>query len=137
MREIAKEGRGVIVLIREPLTVVLMGSDTREGKGNGGFGSASEIGGARSDTTIVMHIAGDRKSAIGVSIPRDTIITLPQCKKDGKKVAPSFALAENADILAAVANLPAPPYCVGFAAESEKLLEHARDKLRRKKLPLK
>jgi LCP family protein required for cell wall assembly len=70
----------------QPLTVVLMGSDTREGKGNGGFGSAELIGGERSDTTIVMHIAGDRKSAIGVSIPRDTIITLPQCKKDGKKV---------------------------------------------------
>ena len=70
----------------EPLTVVLMGSDTREGKGNGGFGSAAQIGGERSDTTIVMHIAGDRKSAIGVSIPRDTIITLPNCKKDGKKV---------------------------------------------------
>jgi LCP family protein required for cell wall assembly len=70
----------------EPITVVLMGSDTREGKGNGGFGSVEEFGGAeRSDTTIVMHISGDRKSAIGVSIPRDTIITLPSCKKDGKK----------------------------------------------------
>jgi phosphopantothenoylcysteine decarboxylase/phosphopantothenate--cysteine ligase len=57
-------------------------------------------------------------------------------KKGGKKVAPTFELAENADILAAVADLPSPPYCVGFAAESEKLLEHARDKLRRKKLPL-
>jgi LCP family protein required for cell wall assembly len=66
----------------EPLTVVLMGSDTREGKGNGGFGSAEEIGGERSDTTIVMHISGDRKSAIGVSVPRDTIITMPNCKKD-------------------------------------------------------
>lgn len=70
----------------EPLTIVLMGSDTREGKGNGGFGSASQIGGARSDTTIVLHISGDRKSALGVSIPRDTVITLPTCKKDGKKV---------------------------------------------------
>ena len=66
----------------QPLTVVLMGSDTREGKGNGGFGSAEEIGGERSDTTIVMHISGDRKSAIGVSVPRDTIISLPKCKKD-------------------------------------------------------
>jgi LCP family protein required for cell wall assembly len=66
----------------EPLTVVLMGSDTREGKGNGGFGSAEKIGGERSDTTIVMHISGDRKSAIGVSVPRDTIITMPKCKKD-------------------------------------------------------
>lgn len=70
----------------EPLTVVLMGSDTRSGKGNGGFGSASKIGGERSDTTIVLHISGDRQSAIGVSIPRDTVITLPKCKADGKTV---------------------------------------------------
>lgn len=71
----------------EPLTVVLMGSDTRSGKGNGGFGSAAKIGGERSDTTIVMHISGDRQSAIGVSIPRDTIITLPKCKdENGKRV---------------------------------------------------
>jgi LCP family protein required for cell wall assembly len=70
----------------QPITMVLMGSDTREGAGNGGFGSASKIGGQRSDTVIVLHISGDRKSAIGVSIPRDTIITLPTCKKDGKKV---------------------------------------------------
>jgi LCP family protein required for cell wall assembly len=70
----------------EPINIVLMGSDTREGKGNGGFGSAVEIGGQRSDTVIVLHIAADRKSAIAVSIPRDTIITLPVCKKNGKKL---------------------------------------------------
>lgn len=57
-------------------------------------------------------------------------------KKDGKKVAPTFELAENADILAAVAALPSPPYCVGFAAESEKLALHAREKLQRKRVPL-
>lgn len=57
-------------------------------------------------------------------------------KKDGKKAAPTFELTENPDILAAVAALPAPPYCVGFAAESENLLEHARAKLVRKRLPL-
>ncbi|HEX7687515.1 MAG TPA: bifunctional phosphopantothenoylcysteine decarboxylase/phosphopantothenate--cysteine ligase CoaBC [Burkholderiaceae bacterium] len=57
-------------------------------------------------------------------------------KKDGKKVAPVFELAENADILADVARLPKPPYCVGFAAESENLLQHAREKLVRKKVPL-
>lgn len=71
----------------EPLTIVLMGSDTRAGKGNGGFGSVEEFGEAqRSDTVIVLHIAGDRQSAIGVSIPRDTMITLPVCKEKGKKV---------------------------------------------------
>jgi len=68
-----------------PINIVLMGSDTREGKGNGGFGSATQIGGQRSDTVIVLHISADRKSAIAVSIPRDTIITLPVCKEGGKK----------------------------------------------------
>jgi phosphopantothenoylcysteine decarboxylase/phosphopantothenate--cysteine ligase len=57
-------------------------------------------------------------------------------KKEGKKVAPTFALTENPDILAAVAAMPQGPYCVGFAAESEQLLEHARAKLLRKKVPL-
>ena len=67
-----------------PLNVLLMGSDTRSGKGNGGFGSASKITGQRSDTTILLHVSADRKSAIAVSIPRDTLITLPKCKKDGQ-----------------------------------------------------
>lgn len=57
-------------------------------------------------------------------------------KKQGDKVAPDFELTENVDILAAVARLPKPPYCVGFAAESHRLLEHAREKLERKRVPL-
>ncbi|HEX7639769.1 MAG TPA: bifunctional phosphopantothenoylcysteine decarboxylase/phosphopantothenate--cysteine ligase CoaBC [Burkholderiaceae bacterium] len=57
-------------------------------------------------------------------------------KKDGRKVAPQFALTENADILAEVARLSPRPYCVGFAAESENLVQHAREKLARKNVPL-
>ncbi len=57
-------------------------------------------------------------------------------KKNGSKVAPSFELTENPDILAAVARLPGRPYCVGFAAESHDLLKHAREKLQRKNVPL-
>lgn len=57
-------------------------------------------------------------------------------KKDGKKLAPAVELVENSDILATVAALPNAPYCVGFAAESERLAEHARAKLERKRLPL-
>jgi phosphopantothenoylcysteine decarboxylase/phosphopantothenate--cysteine ligase len=45
-------------------------------------------------------------------------------------------LTANPDILAHVAGMPGAPFCVGFAAESEKLLEHAQDKRRRKRLPL-
>jgi phosphopantothenoylcysteine decarboxylase/phosphopantothenate--cysteine ligase len=57
-------------------------------------------------------------------------------KKNGAKQAPSFELTENPDILAAVSGLKQRPYCVGFAAESENLVAHARDKLQRKQVEL-
>jgi phosphopantothenoylcysteine decarboxylase / phosphopantothenate---cysteine ligase len=57
-------------------------------------------------------------------------------KTEGGATAPTIAMAENPDILAAVARLPDPPYCVGFAAESERLAEHADAKRRRKGIPL-
>ncbi|WP_434635137.1 bifunctional phosphopantothenoylcysteine decarboxylase/phosphopantothenate--cysteine ligase CoaBC [Chromobacterium sp. CV08] len=50
--------------------------------------------------------------------------------------APAIELEENPDILATVAGLPAAPFCVGFAAESQKLLEFAEAKRKRKKLPM-
>lgn len=43
---------------------------------------------------------------------------------------------QNPDILATVAALPRAPYCVGFAAESENLLEHGRLKRETKGIPL-
>jgi len=69
---------------------------------------------------------------------RPTQFNEHKIKKDGKKLAPSFELTENPDILAAVARLPAAqrPWCVGFAAESQDLARHARDKLQRKGVPL-
>ena len=48
----------------------------------------------------------------------------------------SLELEENPDILAWVAAQPKPPFCVGFAAESENLAHNAKAKLARKKLPL-
>jgi phosphopantothenoylcysteine decarboxylase/phosphopantothenate--cysteine ligase len=48
----------------------------------------------------------------------------------------NLTLVPNPDILAWVAALPKPPYCVGFAAESQKLHEFADAKRRRKKVPL-
>jgi phosphopantothenoylcysteine decarboxylase/phosphopantothenate--cysteine ligase len=55
-------------------------------------------------------------------------------KKEGR--IPSLELALNPDIVESIAKRPNPPFCVGFAAESEKLEEHAEAKRRRKKLPL-
>jgi phosphopantothenoylcysteine decarboxylase / phosphopantothenate---cysteine ligase len=55
-----------------------------------------------------------------------------------KKSADSLTinLKRNPDILADVANLPSPPFCVGFAAESENVIEYATQKRTAKKLPL-
>ena len=48
----------------------------------------------------------------------------------------TIELKPNKDILAEVASLPSPPFCVGFAAESENLLEYAEAKRKSKRLPL-
>ena len=45
-------------------------------------------------------------------------------------------LVVNPDILAEVAAMPSAPFCVGFAAETERLAEHAEAKRLKKKLPL-
>jgi len=48
----------------------------------------------------------------------------------------TLELEPTVDILQAVASLPSPPFCVGFAAESHDLDKHAQEKRVRKKLPL-
>lgn len=57
--------------------LLIMGSDSRTGKGNQGYGY---VPGERSDTTLLVHIYEGRKSAIVVSIPRDSYVTMPRCK---------------------------------------------------------
>lgn len=48
----------------------------------------------------------------------------------------TLELQRNKDILAEVAILPNAPFCVGFAAETEHLIEYASQKRSAKKLPL-
>jgi phosphopantothenoylcysteine decarboxylase/phosphopantothenate--cysteine ligase len=54
--------------------------------------------------------------------------------KKTKAGTPSFALKENPDILATIAKLKSgrPQLVVGFAAETEKVIEHAQSKLKSK-----
>jgi len=46
----------------------------------------------------------------------------------------SLELTRTEDILATVAALPSPPFCVGFAAETKDMAHYAQDKLEKKKL---
>ncbi|MFC0268831.1 bifunctional phosphopantothenoylcysteine decarboxylase/phosphopantothenate--cysteine ligase CoaBC [Kushneria aurantia] len=56
-------------------------------------------------------------------------------KKRGDE-ALSLSLVQNPDIIARVTDRPAPPFTVGFAAETRDMARYARDKLERKRLDL-
>lgn len=56
-------------------------------------------------------------------------------KKDSG-AAPVLEFIPNPDILAAVAALPNPPWCIGFAAETDHLSQHAQAKRLRKRIPV-
>ena len=74
---------------------------------------------------------------ISVAAVADYRVQAPSAQKIKKSDADlELKLVANPDILAWVAARPKPPFCVGFAAESEKLHEYAEAKRRRKKLPL-
>lgn len=57
-------------------------------------------------------------------------------KKTQHDDTPQLVFAQNPDILATVAAMPGAPYCVGFAAESENLLEYGAAKRIKKNIPL-
>ncbi|WP_344343597.1 LCP family protein, partial [Kitasatospora putterlickiae] len=61
-----------------PVNLLLIGSDSRAGR-NSDLGGGDE-GGARSDTTILLHVYADHRHAVGVSIPRDALVTVPRCR---------------------------------------------------------
>ena len=57
-------------------------------------------------------------------------------KKDEHHPGLTLELEQNPDILKWVAQLPKPPFCVGFAAESHDVIENAEAKRKRKGIPL-
>ncbi|AUG77091.1 hypothetical protein CFP65_2250 [Kitasatospora sp. MMS16-BH015] len=60
-----------------PVNVLLLGSDSRLG-GNDALGGG-DAGVGNSDTAMLLHVNGDHKHAVAVSIPRDTLLTIPPC----------------------------------------------------------
>lgn len=85
----------------------------------------------------VQQRAGDCDIFIGVAAVADYRVAQPSEQKIKKSAATlTLELVPNPDILAYVANLPNPPFCVGFAAESENLAQHAEQKRCVKNLPL-
>lgn len=67
--------------------VLVLGSDSRAGA-NADL-DHGDVSGARSDTAMLVHIPEGRAKATAVSIPRDTLITRPECKDGKGKTLPS------------------------------------------------
>jgi len=59
-----------------PINFLLVGSDTRQGAGNSQFG---DITSNLADVIILLHVSEDRKSAVGISFPRDLMVPWPAC----------------------------------------------------------
>lgn len=96
---------------------------------------------AREMQAAVMGLAPHADVFISVAAVADWYVSNAsqhKLKKDANQQAPTLEFAPNPDILAGVAAM-APesrPYCVGFAAETENLLEFAQAKRLRKGVPL-
>ncbi|MFJ9798556.1 LCP family protein [Streptomyces sp. NPDC101145] len=61
--------------------LLVLGSDSRAGDNAALDGGA--VGGARSDTALVVHVSHSRTKAVAVSIPRDTLVDRPACARPG------------------------------------------------------
>ncbi len=66
-----------------PLNIVVLGSDARTGA-SGDLVADGEAG-ARSDTTMVLHLSGDRTRVEVVSVPRDSTVDVPACSTTNGK----------------------------------------------------
>jgi phosphopantothenoylcysteine decarboxylase/phosphopantothenate--cysteine ligase len=97
-------------------------------------------------TTLHVESARDMLAAVREALPADIAIfaaavadwrveaAAQKLKKTAGKAPAALTLTENPDILATVAGMTSgrPAFVVGFAAETESVVEHARAKLRRK-----
>ena len=73
------------------LNILIIGSDSRSGKGNQTLTNNDDPT-ERSDTTMIMHISKDRSQVNVVSIPRDLIVDIPSCQRsDGSSSEPQRA----------------------------------------------
>ncbi|MER5758385.1 LCP family protein [Streptomyces sp. NPDC002082] len=77
--------------------ILVLGSDSRDGA-NGELDHGN-VSGSRSDTNMLVHIPEGRKKATAISIPRDTLVTRPDCKdKNGKTIPGANRVMMNAVI---------------------------------------
>ena len=84
------------VVNTDAMNILVMGSDIRAGQG-GGFGKVSVYGNsARSDTTLLVHLYEGHRQALVVSIPRDSLVTIPECTREDGSTTGQWTTKFNA-----------------------------------------
>ncbi|MDP1711568.1 MAG: LCP family protein [Candidatus Nanopelagicaceae bacterium] len=83
------------------LNYLLVGSDTREGLTDAELkelrvGRKTTAAGKRSDTILLVHISKERDNAVIISLPRDTLVTIPQRMETDGKIIPATRAKLNA-----------------------------------------
>ncbi|MBC7697578.1 MAG: bifunctional phosphopantothenoylcysteine decarboxylase/phosphopantothenate--cysteine ligase CoaBC [Bacteroidia bacterium] len=87
-------------------------------------------------TAVMEHIITQDIFIAVAAVADYSPATSSEQKIKKNAAALTLELQRNKDILAEVAILPNAPFCVGFAAETEHLIEYASQKRSAKKLPL-
>jgi len=62
----------------QPFNMLVIGSDSRVGnqKDTSSYGTSTEVGGQRSDVTMIWHVDPSTKQISIISIPRDTLVSM-------------------------------------------------------------
>ena len=102
-----------------------------------GMSSVENVVSAKDMYDAVMKKVADCDVFISVAAVADYKVLNKSDEKIKKNnCLPVIELTENPDVLASVAKLDNPPFCVGFAAESNRVIEYAREKRIRKNIPM-
>lgn len=87
-------------------------------------------------TAVKAHVAGADYFFSVAAVADYTPVATSNRKLKKSSEPLELKLKPTEDILATVAAMPNPPFCVGFAAESENLADYAQAKRARKKIPM-
>lgn len=80
----------------KPITFVVIGQDSREG-GNAALSGATaeDMENHQADTTMVVQVAADRSYVNIVSIPRDSIVSVPACDTSNGTIPAQYDIMFN------------------------------------------
>ncbi|MFJ8041268.1 LCP family protein [Kitasatospora sp. NPDC096147] len=73
---------------RVAMNILVIGTDSRKGLG-GGYGDRENVGDGNNDVNILLHVYPDRKAAVALDLPRDSLVAQPKCQRKDGSVDPA------------------------------------------------